>query len=826
MNDRSRNRIAASLAPLVVCSWLAASHAVSAEEPLHRRIDALLASQPLGLGSALATDEEFVRRIHLDLIGMVPEVSETRAFLADSAADKRARLVDRLLDSPHYARHMATTFDVMLTERRRGKEVKHEEWLQFLHEAMVANKPWNRLAAEILGADGTDEKIRAASKFYLDREGEPNLLTRDVGRMFFGIDLGCAQCHDHPLVDAYRQYDYYGLYAFLSRGTMFTDKDKKVFFAETAEGEAKFTSVFTKQQDEMRPRLPGGFELSEPLFLKGEEYAVAPAKDVRPVPKYSRRARLAELVAEGANLPFRRNLANRLWAHVMGRGLVEPLDMHHPDNPPSQPELLNLLADELGRTGFDMKSFLRELVLTQTYQRSIRPPDDLAPRAEIAVARMADFESRSKSAREAEDEAFRAQEEATKAFDQARQVVTAILAEHQKANEPIPAAQKALAEARQAFATTEQELRSIRELQPLVHSAIEKTTRAADVSNATSVRNALTILQERAAKLAADAPALEKSQVEKSTALQAATEKYEAARSVVLAIAARRDAALQQQAEAQRKVAEQDDRLRTARIASEAAKLDLAAARALVEYRERSQAAIAAEQQAAALAALVTQRKQAVAALATQVTGHNAALAAAKGTHAESLAHVQAMQSRREAHQQALPLVEEALARLDLAAQKVPEDDELRQAVVWVKARYDQLVARQSTLKKDLEQEEQSVRLAAEQLATAQRAAGASRDEQTQAVRHVAEAEQQWAELNQRALAARELSLAAFTRATEEGVKRAFIAPLDPLTPEQLGWSIQIVTGIAAQHRAAAAAELAKKSPADAAATEEKRRAF
>ncbi|MGE0757865.1 MAG: hypothetical protein AB7O38_12630, partial [Pirellulaceae bacterium] len=148
------------------------------------------------------------------------------------------------------------------------------------------------------------------------------------------------------------------------------------------------------------------------------------------------------------------------------------------------------------------------------------------------------------------------------------------------------------------------------------------------------------------------------------------------------------------------------------------------------------------------------------------------------------------------------------------------------QAVVWVKARYDQLVARQSTLKKDLEQEEQSVRLAAEQLATAQRAAGASRDEQTQAVRHVAEAEQQWAELNQRALAARELSLAAFTRATEEGVKRAFIAPLDPLTPEQLGWSIQIVTGIAAQHRAAAAAELAKKSPADAAATEEKRRAF
>jgi hypothetical protein len=152
---------------------------------------------------------------------------------------------------------MTNVFDVMLMERRAEKNVKNDEWRKYLYDSIAANKPWNQLAKEVLGADGTDEKIRFATAFYFARDAEPNLLTRDVGRMFFGMDLQCAQCHDHPLIDTYYQSDYYGIYAFLNRGFLFTDKDKKVFYAEKAEGHVSFTSVFTEEQDKTFPRLPG-----------------------------------------------------------------------------------------------------------------------------------------------------------------------------------------------------------------------------------------------------------------------------------------------------------------------------------------------------------------------------------------------------------------------------------------------------------------------------------------------------------------------------------------------------------------------------------------
>ncbi|NJN49517.1 MAG: DUF1553 domain-containing protein, partial [Alkalinema sp. RL_2_19] len=103
------------------------------------------------------------------------------------------------------------------------------------------------------------------------------------------------------------------------------------------------------------------FEIDEPFFAKGDEYTVAPADKVRPVPKYSRRAKLAELATDGSNRQFNKNIANRLWAHLMGRGLVEPVDLHHDDNPPSHPELLELLADQFAAMKFDTKAFLREI---------------------------------------------------------------------------------------------------------------------------------------------------------------------------------------------------------------------------------------------------------------------------------------------------------------------------------------------------------------------------------------------------------------------------------------------------------------------------------
>src|SRR5262249_54981025 len=144
------------------------------------------------------------------------------------------------------------------------------------------------------------------------------------------------------------QEQYYGIYAFLNRSFLFTEKGKGVVLAEKAEGEVSFQSVFdpAKVTKMTGSRLPGGTLVSEPKFEKGKEYTVAPVNGVRPVPRFSRRSQLAPLLAARDDAPFKRNAANRLWAHMMGRGLVHPLDMDHSANPASHPELLTLLADE------------------------------------------------------------------------------------------------------------------------------------------------------------------------------------------------------------------------------------------------------------------------------------------------------------------------------------------------------------------------------------------------------------------------------------------------------------------------------------------------
>ena len=326
----------------------AAPAADEPREPLHRRIDRLLAADRIGPPIAPASDAEFLRRVSLDLTGMPPSSEDVKAFLADKDADKRARAVDRLLESPLFARHWATTLDVMLMERLPNQQVPDDEWQAFLLDAARRNRPFNELVAELLRADGGDPKNRAPARFYLDRESEPNRITRDVGRILFGLDLQCAQCHNHPLVEDYRQSDYQGLLAFFSPGSELVKMEgikKTSFFPEKVGKDVAFDSVFVKDDHHLTgPRLPGGVELDEPVFPPGDEYKVKPARDVMPVPRHSRRAMLASLAAGGRHRVFNENFANRLWAMMMGRGLVHPLDLTHPANPPVQPELLTLLG--------------------------------------------------------------------------------------------------------------------------------------------------------------------------------------------------------------------------------------------------------------------------------------------------------------------------------------------------------------------------------------------------------------------------------------------------------------------------------------------------
>ncbi|MBS0210097.1 MAG: DUF1549 domain-containing protein [Planctomycetes bacterium] len=364
---------------------------------LHAQVDQLLESAAIGPLPPLADDAEFVRRVYLDLVGVVPTSAEARVFLDDKSADKRSRLVDQLLGDPRYTRWWATVFDVMLMERRPDKVVKATDFQRYLYQSILDNKPYNQLAREIIGADVVKGANPPASRFLLDRDVEPNLLTRDIGRLFFGMDLQCAQCHDHPLVDDYAQSDYYGLYAFVNRSFLFTDKkDKKApkLMAEKADGDVSFKSVFTGDEGQgVKPRLPRDVAIVEPAVAKGQEYLVPPEKDARPVPRYSRRQKLAELLESGENLAFNRNIVNRLWAQLMGRGLVHPVDFQHSDNPPSQPELLDLLAREFRARRYDIKWFLRELVLTRAYQRSCQLPAPAEVNVDQVAARLHKFEA-------------------------------------------------------------------------------------------------------------------------------------------------------------------------------------------------------------------------------------------------------------------------------------------------------------------------------------------------------------------------------------------------------------------------------------------------
>ncbi len=367
--------------PRLVAALAVLALAGPARADLAPRVDALIEAKATADNVPLsppADDAEFLRRVTLDLAGTLPTAAETKAFLADTDAKKRDKRIAALLAAPSYAERMTDQFHVALMERLGD----NPEWTAYLKKSFAANAPWDAMARDMLRADArTPDKLGAA--FFLSKRLENygqnpvdhSALTRDVGRLFLGKNFQCCECHDHLVVEEYKQQHFQGLHAFFRNLTLVNAAKLQVGEKVTAD-KLGFASVFTKVQMTTAPALPGGKMLDIPTFPKGQEFAEPPDRKTNSpgVPKFSTLAAAADLIPRADNRDFTRNIVNRVWFALMGRGLVHPLDLQHAANPGSHPELLDLLATEFAAKRFDLKWLIGELVRTKTYQRASRLP--------------------------------------------------------------------------------------------------------------------------------------------------------------------------------------------------------------------------------------------------------------------------------------------------------------------------------------------------------------------------------------------------------------------------------------------------------------------
>jgi len=384
---------------LVAPVWVLAQEADAAGQtpPLHQQIDGLLNADSEGLPWVSVADAPLVRRLYLDLIGVPPSLAEMESYLADTDPDKYSKLVTQLLTRGEFIEHWVKQLDLVFMERRANTQIPQVEWEEFLRASLTQRQPFNQLCAAILSANGAPGPGRPAARFYLDRGGDMNLITRDVGRVFFGRDLQCAQCHDHPLFDAYYQADYQGIAAFFSGGYLVEvpagDKKFQVY-GEKSLVESPFESVFHKgEAHRSLPRIPLSTETLIPSIEPGSDYEIAPADGVAAKPKHSRRQQLAELATNGSSTAFNENWANRFWALLFGRGVIHPVDLIHADAEPLHPELLPLLGKSFASSGYDLRGLIRELVLTQRYKSGQSDPwEGTDPTKLREVVELADWE--------------------------------------------------------------------------------------------------------------------------------------------------------------------------------------------------------------------------------------------------------------------------------------------------------------------------------------------------------------------------------------------------------------------------------------------------
>ena len=339
-----------------------------------------------------ADDYTLVRRLTLDLVGRIPTPAESRAYVESNDPQKREKLVDRLMASPAFVRHQANQFEAMMAgpSTRGGSGGLRE----YLVKAVGENRPWDQVFRELLIASDADSKTKGSSEFVRSRVSDLDRLTNDVSVLFFGVNVSCAQCHDHPLVTDWKQDHFYGMKAFFARSF-----DNGGFLAEREYGPVKFKPTKGPERQARMMFLTGTVVdapgLKDPTKdeEKKEREKFEQAKKEKkapPPPSFSARAKLAEVALQSKESEyFARAIANRLWHRFLGYGLVMPLDQMHSENRPSHPDLLAWLARDAAAHKYDLRPTIRGIVLSQTYSRSSKWTGDTPPAAALfAVGRL------------------------------------------------------------------------------------------------------------------------------------------------------------------------------------------------------------------------------------------------------------------------------------------------------------------------------------------------------------------------------------------------------------------------------------------------------
>ena len=309
--------------------------------------------------SGPCTDGEFVRRAYLDLLGIFPTPEDARAYIADASAEKKSRLVDRLLERPEYADFWALKWSDLLRNEERTIDRKGvQAYHGWIRQSVAENKPLDRFVRELVSARGSTYKNPAANYYRANRDA----VTRGeaTAELFLGVRLQCARCHNHPF-DRWTQDDYYNWadvfarvdYKILENRRTDTN-DKHEFVGEQV--------VYEKDSGDVEDPRPGHTPTPRLLGLAAAE---GPGQD--------RLDAVAQWITSPTNPFFARTQVNRIWFNLMGRGIVDPIDDFRATNPPSHPDLLDALARDFVAHGYDVRYMIRLIMASRVYALSAEP---------------------------------------------------------------------------------------------------------------------------------------------------------------------------------------------------------------------------------------------------------------------------------------------------------------------------------------------------------------------------------------------------------------------------------------------------------------------